>query len=451
VGCHLRDFLPPEKAEEGIAALQTMFESGELQSLEYPQVGRNWFEIRFSPLPQDEALVIVRDISNEHLLAIRLVESEARYRRMVSILREGLVMHDRSGQIVACNPAAEQILGVSADDLLTRSSHSPEWQVIRADGSPFPPDEHPAMLALTHRQPVEGVRMGLRQPDQSVDWIEVSAFPLFNQESGEIDGAVASFVDVTEVIQFRDQMIEMALEQERMDVINRFVEDASHEFRTPLAVIKVNAHLLARGGGSRRSAQEVLGEIDQQIHLMTRLLDQLLLISKLDAGVDLHYYSVSIPELLSQSLLSMESMAEEHQVTFDLRLPQALHSIQVDPSYLNVAILQLLENSIHHSPSGDQVLVEASQRLLEAGEQETIIAITNQGEAISEEDQKHIFERFWRVDKSRQHSGFGMGLAIAKQIVHLHNGRILVESAEGGPTTFAITLTEGYPQDRRER
>ena len=131
----------------------------------------------------------------DRLLAV--AAEEERIRALVLSMDEGLVVHRRDGRIVSCNPAAERILGISADQLIGLTSLDPRWRAVRADGTPFPGEEHPSMQALATRAPVRGVVMGIGTSGMDQRWILINAQPTAGDEHGEPQGVVVSFSDIT--------------------------------------------------------------------------------------------------------------------------------------------------------------------------------------------------------------------------------------------------------------
>ncbi len=124
--------------------------------------------------------------------------SEAQYRSLFEAVRHGLVYQDAQGHILSANPAAERILGLSLDQLQGRTSVDPRWQAIHEDGTPFPGETHPGMVALRTGRPVEAVVMGVFNPAQGeTTWIEVSAAPIFQPGNPVPHQVVATFVDIT--------------------------------------------------------------------------------------------------------------------------------------------------------------------------------------------------------------------------------------------------------------
>lgn len=135
--------------------------------------------------------VTARKISEEQLRA-----SETLYRSVITAMSEGIVVMNQDGQIETCNTSAERILGLSHDQLIGRTSFDPRWQAIHEDGTPFPGEEHPAMITLRTGQPQQDVIMGVRKPNGDLTWISINSQPLCD-ERGTVYAVVASFHDIT--------------------------------------------------------------------------------------------------------------------------------------------------------------------------------------------------------------------------------------------------------------
>lgn len=125
-------------------------------------------------------------------------EIEARYQSVVAAMQEGVVVQSRDGSIQSCNGAAESILGLTADQMRGVRSIDPRWRSVREDGSPFPGDQHPAMVVLRTGKPCVGVVMGVHKPDGSLAWIRINAQPIRLAPDVPPHAVVATFLDITE-------------------------------------------------------------------------------------------------------------------------------------------------------------------------------------------------------------------------------------------------------------
>ena len=145
----------------------------------------------------------VRDISEQRAMEEALRASEARFRTSVDAMEEGLALQDENGSILFCNEGAERILGLSADQMRGRTSMDARWRAVRADGTDFPGDQHPAMVALRECAPQSNVVMGIHKPDGAMTWVNINAVPLLCEAHGgcqapKANGVVVTFSDITE-------------------------------------------------------------------------------------------------------------------------------------------------------------------------------------------------------------------------------------------------------------
>ncbi len=153
------------------------------------------------------AIVSLHEITDRKHAEDELRRSEARYRSVITSMAEGIVVQNAEGKIVASNLSANRILGLQEDQINGRFSTDPSWQAIREDGSPFPGEEHPSMVALKTNQSIRNVRMGLAKPNHQVTWLSINAEPI-----AEPPGVVATFIDITETKQNEDLLLEREAE-----------------------------------------------------------------------------------------------------------------------------------------------------------------------------------------------------------------------------------------------
>jgi two-component system OmpR family sensor kinase len=219
--------------------------------------------------------------------------------------------------------------------------------------------------------------------------------------------------------------------------MRRFVADASHELRTPVAVIRGEADVALANERSVSEYKESLAIILDESRRLSRLVDDLLNLARADAGrVKLQAQEFYWNDLLSECCRSVQSLAGARQIDLECRCAGDAPFFG-DEELLRRMTLNLLDNAIRYTPPGGKVMAE-----LEAGEEGVRIRISDTGIGIGPEAAEHVFERFFRADKarSRGNGGFGLGLAIVKWIAESHRGAVELASEPGAGSTFTVTL-----------
>ena len=214
----------------------------------------------------------------------------------------------------------------------------------------------------------------------------------------------------------------------------RFLADVSHELRTPLTVIKGNVGLMRR---MKELDEETLTSIEEESDRLTRMVGDLLLIAQAETGrLPLQKEYLELDNLLFEVLQEMHVFAGEKVALKLTEIDQI--SIEGDRDRLKQVLLNLVSNAIQYTPQGGEVILSLAKT-----DKKARVVIRDTGPGIPAEDLPHIFERFYRTEKSRTRSktpGFGLGLSIAYWIIKNHDGEINVESEEGKGTTFEISL-----------
>ncbi len=213
-----------------------------------------------------------------------------------------------------------------------------------------------------------------------------------------------------------------------------FVANASHELRTPLTLIRATADVARRGLNAddpqRKLLEQVLGESDH----MSRLIEDQLLLSRLDsADLPITQQRVRLETLLPQIHETVARLAETRSIR--LEIPPAEGSVWADPTRLRQVLLVLLDNAIRHTPAGGTIRVEAERK-----GQELEIRVADTGAGIPTQDLPHVFERFYRGDPAHSAEGSGLGLSIAKALIEAQGGSIALESQVGEGTIVRLRL-----------
>ncbi len=216
----------------------------------------------------------------------------------------------------------------------------------------------------------------------------------------------------------------------------RLFAGIAHELRTPLAVVQGTLegmldHVL-------EPTEERIAGLHSQILLLRRLITDLRDLSLAQAGqLQLHLQTTDVAAVARETAEGLMPLFEERGVALRLDSPPRLPAVEADPDRLRQVVQNLLENAVRHTPRGGEVGVT-----LRADATGVHMRVSDTGSGIAPEDLPHIFDHFYRADRSRARSsgGTGLGLAIVKSLVEAHQGRVTVESAPGAGSVFAITL-----------
>ena len=373
---------------------------------------------RVAPEGQDEIARLGRSLNRmAKQLADRLALLSRDRNQLVELLDsmvEGVLLTDGSGRILLANRAFERIFGAS-----------PPLQGLR-------PLEAARVPALQ-----DAVEAALRTDGPATREIALSGFGekvlqaslAAVREDSRTVGAVLVFHDVTEL---------KKLEKVRRE----FVANVSHELRTPLTAIRGYAETL-RDGAIEDPAQvsEFAEVIHRHAHRLQALIEDLLDLSSIEQGkARMEVARFPLREAVLQAEAVVRPVAQSKGQQFSVLLPQDLPHVRADRDRLAQVLINLLENAVKFTPEGGSIFLSAR-----TDDDRVVIRVRDTGPGIPSEELPRIFERFYRVDRSRdrKEGGTGLGLAIAKHLTQAMGGHIEVETSSGSGTTFRLTLPSG--------
>lgn len=245
---------------------------------------------------------------------------------------------------------------------------------------------------------------------------------------GEIGTLVNSFNKLTARIRTQ--------EEKRQE----FVSNASHELKTPLSSIKlISDSLLNAPNADRATVEEFLTDMNVQVDRLTRIVNKLLTLTKMDSSTSvarMEFSVLNLSEICANVAKALRPLAEQKNINLDFFAETAVYS-KVERDRIWEAIYNILDNSIKYTPAGGKVSMYVAKE-----DGNAIITVEDTGIGIAPEELYKIFDRFYRVDKarSRETGGTGLGLSIALTAVELHGGNIQVESEEGKGSKFIIII-----------
>jgi heavy metal sensor kinase len=220
--------------------------------------------------------------------------------------------------------------------------------------------------------------------------------------------------------------------------ITQFTADASHELRTPVAVMRTRAELSLRKARSADEYRDVIAEVLTELEKTSGLIEQLMFLARADSGAEtLHFSATNIAEVLHEACHQGSALAEAKQIAFQEKISGDSMWIQGDASSLRRLFLILIDNAVKYTPASGQVEVS-----LQRNDGYAVAEVRDTGIGIAEADLPNVFERFYRADKARTRElgGVGLGLSIGRWITEVHAGTIEVHSVPGRGSSFQIRL-----------
>jgi two-component system phosphate regulon sensor histidine kinase PhoR len=334
----------------------------------------------------------------------KLRAERSKLEAVISSMEEGVIPLDPEGRILGMNAASKELFGLRDDPQGLKL-----WEVIRLPGL-----EEAAGKTLRHRTPV-------------TDSFEVGDRVLSVRLSPVKDGPGAVLVahDITE--------------DRRYDTLRKeFVANVSHELRTPLTVVQGYVETLTEGAWKdEKSAMEFLSIIDKNVRRLSAIVSDLLDLSKLESGGQvLEPRDVDVRSLVERVAEAFRPVALRKQQQFSAEVGPGSGGLEADGTLLERALSNLVDNALKYTPEKGKIRILAGP-----DDGHIVMSVEDNGGGIPEADLPRIFERFYRVDKSRSRDlgGTGLGLSIVKHIIQLHGGTISVRSSPAG-STFTVRL-----------
>jgi len=228
----ISDFLPEESIKTSMAQFKQLSETGSFKTdllYKHKNGTKRWLAVEAIKLNEKRFLFFAKDITNIKLAQMALMDSEVKFRTLFETMIHGVVHQDENGKIISANPAAERILGLSLDQMQGRSSIDPRWRSIHENGTSFPGDKHPAMIALKTGKSVSNEIMGVFNPKiEENRWINICAIPQFNSGEKKPFQVYSTFEDITDRMQAEEEhrtIIKTAMDGFMMlDIHGRFLE-----------------------------------------------------------------------------------------------------------------------------------------------------------------------------------------------------------------------------------
>lgn len=358
-----------------------------------------------------------------------IIEEKEELEHVIESVYAGIVMVHQNGRVMQMNSSARSMLGVEESERLT------------GDYVTIIKDEAVQQVLKKTLEDVSELQEEISLPsseDPDEERIYQVQTAMVRGEEQNVIGAVAIFNDITEIRSI-----------ERMKTA--FVSTVSHELRTPLTSIKGFISTLLQdveGFYDKDTVHEFYTIIDQECDRLTRLISDLLNVSRIEAGraLDLNPGPVRISEVVDKVVAAQKSYTSKHEFAIDL--DPEIPMIVADSDKVDQILTNLVSNSIKYAPNGGMITV-SGKRVDGA----VRMAVTDEGMGIPKEHLEKIFDRFHRIDNrdTRKVGGTGIGLYLVKHLVESHGGKIWVESEVGKGSSFIFELPKCPPQFESEQ
>jgi len=392
-------------------------------------------EISLSAIESEEGLRVVaaiRDIRERKESERALRERDQSFQEITDHLDQAIWLRDAiADKMLFMSPAYEAITGQSPQTVLKNTDSL--LDIVHPDDRAFFRQARVQQIEATSETEYRIIK-----PDGSVRWINARTFPIRNSE-----GSVYRIAGISEDVTLRREgeahRLALQIEQERVNLLKRFLGDASHDFRTPLAIMSVSLYMLEKLEATERQRHHI-GVLMEQYDRLRRLIEDLFTLSRLDktSTAELEIQRCDLNVLVEAASARQKPLLASKHSRLTLNLTKGLSPIFADAAEISLAIQHVLVNAINYSPPEAEIKVSTQQQ----NDSTVVLSVEDRGIGISESDLPHIFERFYRADPARSINtgGLGLGLSIAKRIVDAHHGSIMIQSAPGKGSTFTLTF-----------
>jgi PAS domain S-box-containing protein len=417
--------------------------------------GVDW-RVQLTPLPEyiaaaqsvlPEALLVLGSIvsfslslaiyfSDKVRLSVKEIKrSEMHIRAIVNNAVETIITIDEDGIVQSINPAGERLFGYEASEIVGSNV-----KVIIPEPHHYKHNTYIKNYLQTGQKKLIGAGRELegKRKDGSI-------FPIY-LSVGEIkEGNYRLFSGIIhDITERKEAENTLKRAKDKLEKLNKmkseFISVVSHDLRTPLTSIKNAVQLIGteKAGGLNETQTKFMGMAERNIDRLARLINDLLDLSKLEAGkMQLHFAAVDIYQIIEHCIETFKTRADDKSIELERDIAEGLPLVKVDSDRIEQVFANLMDNALKFTPEGGRISVSAHKidKWIEVGVEDT-------GVGLSRENREHVFDHFYQTDHtlSQNRIGSGLGLSIVKHLIEAHGGEISVKSELGKGSRFFFTL-----------
>lgn len=319
-----------------------------------------------------------------------------------------------------------------ANDAFCRLSGFPLHEILGEDLATLFPTEpfQTIKQTLASGQAWHGELVNYKKNGEAYEtFVSISPVHLGNT----IENFVIVQEDITLLKEAQQKELALQLEQERAHMLQTFVTDIGHEFKTPLSIIHTSNYIVEKSNDKHKQ-QKHLVRVQEQVDILAQMLDDILEIVTLTSTLELKSDVIWLDNFVQNIIDELRLTANDKNLNWEIKLDSNIH-LEADANKLSRVIQEILENAIQFTPADGTIFVGIKKH-----EEQLGIIIRDSGIGIPADEIDKIFHRFYRVDKARTSRNTGLGLAIAKLLIEAHHGKIMAKSVLGEGSRFEIIL-----------
>lgn len=445
IGLRPADLFPAEVSQVQHADIEKVFASGKPFHLEnqavFPQGGLRWLDTHLLPLrgPQGEiasVLGISRDVTDRRRSEEASRTAARQWQSTFDAVSDAICLLDAEGRIERCNRGMLAIFGLAEERVVGQYC----WKIMHRTERPIPDCPFVRARATRQRETIE--------LEQDGRWSEVTVDPFFD-EQGAVTGAVHIIRDITarreaekKIQAMNGELVAANRELQSLDAMkSNLLSTVSHELRTPLVSIRGYIEMISEGKSGQVSdkQREQFGITIRNIDRLGALIDSLLDYSRLELGqLRLRRTTFDLRALVRETVEVILPRAHARGLALELEPGGEPVPVHADHERIIQVCLNLIDNAIKFTESGGRITLRVEALAGRWGR----VTVSDTGIGIPAAEQEKVFRRFYQVDNTstRRRGGMGIGLALCRELLKLHDGEITVSSREGAGATFIFTI-----------